>query len=309
MVHALFWLVLHLRAIFGISLKHTASLSNWERNSSQRAERILLFVPGFASLEDARQFRQHAVSKFVADIRIDCAVFSYDINKTRALSDMLGDTCDIYMNHGGAYLEHFAAANVLASRYLGRVPQNSHVMLWGPRVWVPPSDFDISLLVDIMKSNNLQAIAPSLDKLGCPPAARDTNVVPYGRKADATTEDLDIMFQKPLDGSNSSVGRRVNFIEWQSALFEGEAFGCIASFIRRLGLKYWGSDMVFPTVCKARVGVVDLPDLSVRKCRKGSTGDTYNRGIGWHDIAVALKEANIPRSPRQKTFGRLVWPK
>jgi hypothetical protein len=269
-----------------------------------------LFVPGFSSLEDARQFRQHAISKFVVDIRIDCVVFSYDINKTRALSDMLGDTCDIYMNQGGAYLEHFAAANVLASKYLGTFRLYSHVMLWGPRVWVPPSNFDISLLVDIMKSNNLQAIAPSLDKLGCPPAARDTNVAPYGGKVAATTEDQDIMFQKPLDSSNSSVGRRVGYIEWQSALFEGEAFGCIASFIRRLGLKYWGSDMVFPTLCKARVGVVDLPALSVRKCRKDSIGDTYNTGTGKHDIAVAFKEANMPpRGPRQKTFGRLVWPK
>jgi len=160
-----------------------------------------------------------------------------------------------------------------------------------------------------MKSNNLQAIAPSLDKLGCPPAARDTNVAPCSGKVDATTEDLEIMFQKPLDSSNSSVGRRVSYIEWQSALFEGEAFGCIASFIRRLGLKYWGSDMVFPTVCKARVGVVDLPDLSVRKCRKGSTGDTYNMDLGWHDKAAAFKEANMSRGPRRKTFGRLVWPK
>merc|ERR1719356_55204 len=121
--------------------------------------------------------------------------------------------------------------------------------------------------------------------------------------------DFPHMSPKTPDSSNSSVGRVVDFIEWQVALFPASSFECLTSFIKRLGLKYWGSDMVFPTVCNSRVGVVDLPDLSVRKCRKGSTGDTYNRGIGWHDIAVALKEANIPRSPRQKTFGRLVWPK
>jgi hypothetical protein len=288
----------------------------------------LLFVPGVSSIGDAARLRDHAFLQVVAsDPRIDCVVFCYS-SIAKLLSPMLNKFCSVQENIGGSYLDHFVAASQLQS-----FPNYAHVMLWGPRLWVPAASFQVQLLVDILKANNLQAIAPAMERDKCPPTTdpknhrrRRTN--PQGsRQADhddrsmvppnttfpdepnVAARDFPHMSPKPPDSSNRSVGRVVDFIEWQVALFPASSFECLTSFIKRLNIKYWGSDIIFPTVCHARVGVVDLPDLSVGKCRKAASKDYSD---SWHDIKLAMDEARRFdirfKKPQGQTLGRLAWP-
>merc|ERR1712194_73522 len=53
--------------------------------------------------------------------------------------------------------------------------------------------------------------------------------------------DLPHMFPKPFNGSNTSVGRTVDFIEWQAAFLPVNSFECLVSIIQRCKLKYWGA--------------------------------------------------------------------
>lgn len=322
-LQASFWLVLFLRVIVANSLGQTSdaiSRRHSKRHAAQRGEKILLLVPGLARAADANRFATRAISRIVADDHIDCVVFSHEPHvKETLLDSLLHDVCDVRENIRGTYYDHFAAATQLES-----FRSYSYVMLWGPRLWVSVGGrvddhevhwgpLHLHRLVDILKANDLQAIAPAMTYECEHPDARSAlpPSTAFPDDQNPLLRDLPHMFPKPLNGSNTSVGRRVDFIEWQAALLPVNSFECLVSIIRRCKLKYWGADVIFPTVCKARVGVIDLPDLSVSKCRLGGEQD-YASWQGFHDMQNALKEARRVdinfRQPSGKTRGHLVGP-
>jgi len=323
-LQASFWLVLFLRAILANSLaeiRDAISRRHLDRHAAQRGEKILLFVPGLAREADANRFATHAISRIVAgDLHIDCVVFSQEPNaKETVLDPLLHDVCDVRENIRGTYYDHFVAAAQLES-----FRTYSYVMLWGPRLWVPiggrVDDYErhwgplhLHRLVDMLKANDLQAIAPAI-KYECENPDARSMLPPNASFPDdqnRLVKDLPHMFQKPLNGSNTSIGRRVDFLEWQAALLPVKSFECLVSIIKRCKLKYWGADVTFPAVCKARVGIVDLPDLSVSKCRQGGKQD-YADWQGYHDMQKALEEARRVainfQQPSGKTQGQLVGP-
>jgi len=311
---ASFWLVLFLRALVVNSLGQSRNATSW-RNSeldvSLRGEQILLLVPGVSSITDAARLRDHAVLKILAsDPRIDCVVYSYS-SISKFLPLMFSNSCSVQENIGGSYLDHFVAASQLQS-----FRNYAHVMVWGPRLWVPEASFQVQLLVDILKANDLKAIAPAMETDMCPPRFSRNRLTPnaaFPEGPNVAARDMPHMSPDPPDSSNRTVGRMVDFIEWQAALFTVSAFECLASFVKRLNLRYWGSDIIFPTVCNARVGIVDLPSVIVRKCRK-SGGKDYSESEQhtWHDVKLAMDEARRLdinfKKPPGKTLGRLAWP-
>jgi hypothetical protein len=318
----LFVLSLHVIVANALGQRRDAiSRRHSERHAAEQGDKILLFVPGLARVADANRFATRAISRIVADgLHVDCVVFSHEPHvKENLLYSLLHDVCDVRENIRGTYYDHFVAAAQLES-----FRSYSYVMVWGPRLWVPiggwaddhelhSGPLNLHRLVGILKANDLQAIAPAM-KLECEhPGSR--SVLPpdttFPDGPNPLARDLPHMFPTPLNGSNTSVGRRVDFIEWQAALLPVKSFECIVSIIRRCKLKYWGADVVFPTVCKARVGVVDLPDLSVSKCRQGGKQD-YSDWLGFHDMQNALEEARRVdisfHQPTGKTRGQLVRP-
>jgi hypothetical protein len=198
-------------------------------------------------------------------------------------------------------------------------------------MWINDRTYRLDLLVDILKANDLQAVAPAMKRKECPKYehdddkfAKEANLlnsifsaeseVPYrlSNGEGALVVDWPHMFPSPLDGkSNKSVGRRVDFIEWQSALFSISSFQCLVDNIHKLKLKFWGADSMFPAVCNAKVGVVDLPELTVAKCRKA--GKDYGNEQGTRDFAAAREEARRIdinwTPPLGYTLGQLVWPR
>merc|ERR1712194_419397 len=109
------------------------------------------------------------------------------------------------------------------------------------RTWIKKNTFRLDLLADILKANDLQAIAPAMDRKKCPDQEKQfaimfiNNTIPdehkpqgrYPHGEDTLSNDWPHMFPSPLDGeSNKSVGRRVDFIEWQSTLFSISSFEC-----------------------------------------------------------------------------------
>jgi len=317
---ASFWFLLSLHAIVADSLGHRRSTPrrDSERLAAQGGDQILLFVPGLARAADAKRFASHAISKIVADGHVDCVIFSHEPNvKETILDSLLHDVCDVRENIRGTYYDHFVAAS-----QLGSFSSYSYVMLWGPRLWVPiggrPDDHELPLgaldlhrMVGILKANDLQAIAPAM-KYECEDSdARSMLPATSSDSHNPLARDLPHMFPKPLNVSNASVGRRVDFIEWQAALLPVKSFECLVSIIQRCKLKYWGADVAFPTVCKARVGVVDQPGFSVNKCRLGGKQD-YSDWQGYHDMQQALEDARRIdtdfHQPTGQTLGQLVGP-
>lgn len=261
--------------------------------------------------------------------RVDCVVYNYNARLTDILTTVLDGVCNVTENIGGSYLDHYRA--VAQSE---KLKHYAYVMVWGPRLWIPAESYDVRLLVDILQTNNLKAIEPSIRLKECPseysPMAMssitalpdaspdalsgsvpDTLPMLYPRRH--ATKDLKFMTPRPLV-SNTSAGRRVDMVEWQVGLFPIHSFTCLTTYIERLNLKYWGSDMIFPLECKARVGIVDLPDLSLSKCRSvGSTpGSDYANAQGWKDNNNALEDAMAIRRwfkiPTGKTLGILRMP-
>jgi hypothetical protein len=321
------WLVLSLHAAVAISLgqtKNAVSLRSSGRHTLQRGSpRILVFVPGFSSDRDVIRFRNYALPQLIGDVnnpRVDCVAFNYNARMTKLYRMRLENVCDVRENIGGAFLDHWVAVSKLES-----FRNYEHILMWGPRMWIRKTTFRVDLLVDILKANALQAIAPAMLRKECPKYEYASSLLNntvsdehesqdrYSHGEDTLVNDWPHMFPSPLDGKgNKTVGRRVDFIEWQSALFPISSFECLVDNINKLKLEFWGADSIFPAVCNAKVGVVDLPELTVAKCRMATKGKDYGGEQGLRDIKAARKEARRVdinwTPPVGNTLGQLAWP-
>jgi len=329
MLQSSFLFILSLHATVANSLGQTRnaiSLRNAQKKTVLRGSpSTLVFVPGFSSERDALRFRHYALPQLFAntsDPRVDCVVFSYNPRKTKIYSKWFENLCDVQENIRGAYLDHWVAVAKLES-----FRSYQQILMWGPRMWIKQKTFRLDLLADILKANDLQAIAPAMDRKKCPDEEKkwalmfiDNTVLdeqnPQGRYSqgeDTSSNDWPHMLPSPLDRErNKSVGRRVDFIEWQAALFSISSFECLVDNIHKLKLKFWGADSIFPAVCNAKVGVVDLPELTVAKCRGATKGKDYVEEQGKLDVTAARKEATRVdvnwTPPLGHTLGQLVWP-
>lgn len=287
------WLVFHLVAAVADALigqGRAVQLQGEGSDSSLDGQSVLLFVPGLEEVADAVRLRDHVLAKIKrGGIRVHCVAFNYQAGMKATYAKLLHNVCEVEDNVGGAYLDHYLAA----ARWKPK-QKYSYFLCWGPRLWVPAQTFDLTLLMNLLLANNASAVGPAMQKGRCPV----DDSTKQRSAASNQVEDRHYMHVRPHDDLKIA-GRMVPFLEFQVTLFSSGSFRCLTKHINAFKIKFWGSDVIFPATCDAHVGVVDLAELTVSKCRAdhdsyhGSDGDVARAEAGVKSLHPDYKRPGV----------------
>jgi len=228
--------------------------STGESSTSQL--NVLVVVPGFGNPNHAELLQNNIKWLRTQSVPITCDIYVY---AELPLVEAEYAPCKL-IRRSGFWTEFLA--DVSDERLL----HIDCVLIWLDDVEVAP-DADMQRMLQIMKCNNLDVSSPAFH----PDHHTQYEVLACHRP------DLFL-----------SVGRYVNFIEYQFTFFHVEAFRCLRKLVRPdVNPRGWGLDMEYPATCASKcMGVMD--EVWMRDTSSGS----YDRGQAKAEINAYTKLFN-----------------
>lgn len=144
----------------------------------------------------------------------------------------------------------------------------------------PDANLKLSRMIDIMKANGLSHAAPTLP----------------------TSERFPIMASR-----GKAPGRLVSFIKFQMDLFSREQFACLQDMINEDNSIGWGLDMVLPSFCGGKRGLID--DMTVTQpFKENYRQNDFERHVGIMLGQFVTKFPDLPLADLNTTYSELIEP-
>ncbi|CAE8633883.1 unnamed protein product [Polarella glacialis] len=164
----------------------------------------------------------------------DCKIYVYKNDTELPLSASGFAPCEI-VRHQGAWMDHW---RVFAPS------DKPYVVQWLDSIQMDPNA-NMKRMIATMAKNNLHLISPAYNNS-------------YWK----------LMHPAALPRKDNAIGRVTDFVEFQVSIFTRDSFRCLQSVIEETPTIHlgWGVDFIFPKLCGARVGIVDV--MTQSKWRK-----------------------------------------
>ncbi|CAE8640501.1 unnamed protein product [Polarella glacialis] len=156
----------------------------------------------------------------------DCKIYVYKNDTELPLNASDFAPCEI-VRHQGAWMDHW---RVFAPS------DKPYVVQWLDSMQMDPN-VNMKRIIATMAKNSLQLISPAYNGSG-----------------------WDFMHQAALPRKENGIGHVTDFVEFQVSIFTRDSFRCLQSIIEETPTIHlgWGVDEIFPKLCGARVGIVDV---------------------------------------------------
>mmetsp|Transcript_55816 Transcript_55816/g.102388 ORF Transcript_55816/g.102388 Transcript_55816/m.102388 type:complete len:909 (+) Transcript_55816:86-2812(+) len=147
----------------------------------------------------------------------------------------------------------------------------------------PDANVKLGRMIDIMRANGLSHAAPTLP--------------------------IDQRFLKnPIMGSRGNAsGRMVSFIKFQMDMFSREHFACLQDMISDDNGIGWGLDMLMPSFCGGKRGLIDEMTVTQRYQELGREAD-FQRHVGIMLGQFVTKFPGLPLANTNTTYSELMEP-
>jgi len=169
-------------------------------------------------------------------IPFDCVIYVYKTEEELPLDGAEFEPCKL-VRHAGYWMDHLRA-------YPSHVSKRPYVLHWLDSIQA--EHVSVARMIHVLEKNKLAMVSPSY-----------TGGV-WEAMSRSAGPDLD---------SSGHGGRTLSFVEFQLNLFTRESFHCLQSkMLWDAQIHFgWGVDELFPSICHAKVGVID--DMSIVKWR------------------------------------------
>ncbi|CAE8602192.1 unnamed protein product [Polarella glacialis] len=209
---------------------------------------ISIFVPGVGSAEAAAAVQKNLVEFMrgpgAEGLPWDCKIYVYENDIELPLNESGFAPCEI-VRHQGAWMDHWRVF----------VPSDKpYIVQWLDSIQMDPN-VNMKRMIATMANNNLQLISPAYNSS-------------YWK----------LMHPAALPRKDNAIGRVTDFVEFQVSIFTRDSFRCLQSVIEETPTIHlgWGVDFIFPKLCGARVGIVDV--MTQSKWRKEKLYDGKEAG-------------------------------
>ncbi|CAE8611665.1 unnamed protein product [Polarella glacialis] len=174
----------------------------------------------------------------------DCKIYVYENDIELPLNESGFALCEI-VRHQGAWMDHW---RVFAPS------DKPYVAQWLDSMQLDPN-VNMKRMIATMAKNNLQLISPAYN-----------------------SSYWELMHPAALPRKDNAIGRVTDFVEFQVSIFSRASFRCLQSVIEETPTIHlgWGVHFIFPKLCGARVGILDV--MTQSKWRKEKLYDGKEAG-------------------------------